>query len=86
MRITNNPNVVCPDDLYTREELQAMDQNAAIEEQIQALDREIVELDKALEIADREGNDAAYEILTPRYEDLWSLRDTLRQRITAPID
>jgi hypothetical protein len=86
MRITNNPNVTCPDDLYTSEELARMEEIGDLEEQVQALDREIVQLDKDLEVADREGNHTAYQSLIPRYEDLWSLRDTLRQRITAPID
>ena len=38
-RTTSDPNVTCPEDLYSSDELERMDQAADLEEQIDAIDR-----------------------------------------------
>jgi len=55
-RRTSDPNAVCPEDMYSREELARMDEIACLEEQIDAIDRELQRLDDAFNGADMAGD------------------------------
>ena len=81
MRRTNNPNVICPDDLYSQEELLRMDQAADLQEQLDALDRELMRLDYECNGADMAGDNLQVGKIEDKMEDLINLQIDLRKRI-----
>jgi hypothetical protein len=81
MRITSDPNVVHPDDLYTREELARMDEAADLEEQIEAIDRELQRLDDAHCGADMAGDYAQLSAIETRIEVLVELQCELQSEL-----
>jgi hypothetical protein len=83
MRITNNPNVICPDDLYSKAELLRLEAAADVEEQISAIDRELQRLDDAHRGADMAGDDAQCSWIESRVEDLIERQDNLRSELNS---
>jgi hypothetical protein len=87
MRITNNPNVICPDDLYSKAELLRLEAAADLEEQIDSINRELQRLDDAHRGADMAGDDAQCSWIEDRMELLIELQCELQAELnslTAP--
>jgi prefoldin subunit 5 len=83
MRKTSDPNVVCPDDLYTKAELARMEEIADIEEQINAINRELQRLDDAHNGADMAGDYAQLSAIETRMEVLIELQCELQGEIKS---
>jgi uncharacterized protein YukE len=81
MRRTNNPNVICPDDLYSQEELLRMEEAAFLEEQIEAINKELQRLDSECNGADNAGDYQQVSKIESRMEDLIDLQITLQDQI-----
>jgi hypothetical protein len=77
MRITNNPNVVCPDDLYSKAELLRLEAAADLEEQIESIDRELQRLDDAFSGAELAGDWNQCSVIESRVEVLVELQGEL---------
>ena len=80
-RRTSNPNVTCPEDLYSREELARMDQAADLEEQIDAIDRELQRLDDEFNGADMAGDTLQCGKIEDRMQDLIDLQSSLQWKL-----
>ena len=83
MRKTSDPNVVHPDDLYTKAELARMDEIADLEEQIEAINRELQRLDDAYNGADMAGDYAQLSVIETRMEVLIELQCELQGEIKS---
>ena len=81
MRRTNNPNVICPDDLYSQEELLRMEEAAFLEEQIESINKELQRLDSECNGADNAGDYQQVSKIESRMEDLIDLQITLQDQI-----
>ena len=69
-RTTSDPNATCPEDLYSSDELERMDQASNLEEQIDALDRQLMDLDLNMKDADIAGDFNQLFALETRHEEL----------------
>lgn len=81
-RTTSNPNVTCPEDLYSSDELERMDQAADLEEQIDAIDRQLQEIDDHMHGADNAGDFRSLSALESRLEELVDLQIELQLRLS----
>ena len=80
-RKTSDPNVTCPEDLYSREELARMEQAADLENQIDAIDRELQRLDGEHNGADMAGDTLQCGKIEDRMQDLIDLQSSLQWRL-----
>lgn len=76
-RITSNPNITCPEDLYTRAELAQMREISELEDELRALDLQMMDLDHRVSGADMAGDlnqvrglEDQYEVLIDKYSDI----------------
>jgi hypothetical protein len=83
MRKTSDPNVVHPDDLYTKAELARMEGCASLQEQIDAINRELQRLDDAHRGADMAGDNAQLCLVESRIEDLVERQDKLNEELKS---
>jgi hypothetical protein len=83
MRRTNNPNVVCPDDLYSKAELLRLEAAADLEEQIESINRELQRLDDAYNGADNAGDWAQCSAIETRMEVLINLQCALHSELNS---
>ncbi len=81
MRRTNNPNVICPDDLYSQEELLRMEEAAFLEEQIESINKELQRLDSECNGADNAGDYQQVSKIESRMEDLIEIQNHLQAKI-----
>ena len=80
-RRTSSPNVTCPEDLYSSEELARMDQAADLEEQIDAIDRKMMDLDMKMNGADNAGAISELSRIESEYDELIELQSQLQERL-----
>ena len=80
-RRTSDPNVTCPEDLYSSEDLARMDQAAALEDQIDAIDRELPRLDDEFNGADMAGDTLQCGKIEDRAQDLIDLQSSLQWQL-----
>ena len=80
-RRTSNPNVTCPEDLYSSEELARMDQAADLEEQIDAIDRKLMDLDYKMSGADNAGAISELSRIESEYDELIELQSQLQEQL-----
>jgi len=73
-RTTSDPNVTCPEDLYSSDELERMDQAADLEMQIDAIDRQLQEIDDRM----RDAGGFPLAVLESKLEDLVDLQIALQ--------
>lgn len=85
-RKTSNPNVTCPEDLYTRDELTRMSEAAALEEQIEAIDRKLMDLDYKMNGADMAGDNAQLCAIESEYDELIELQSQLQINLRSLFD
>ena len=85
-RKTSNPNVTCPEDLYTRDELARMIEAAALEEQIDAIDRKLMDLDYKMNGADNAGAIAELSRIESEYDELIELQSQLQINLRSLFD
>lgn len=85
-RKTSNPNVTCPEDLYTRDELARMSEAAALEEQIEAIDRKLMDLDYKMNGADNAGAIAELSRIESEYDELIELQSQLQINLRSLFD
>ncbi len=81
MRRTNNPNVICPDDLYSQEELLRMEEISFLEEQILTISRDLMRLDYECNEASKSGDHDLVIKIETRMEDLIEIQDHLQGKI-----
>ena len=81
MRRTNNPNVICPDDLYTQEELLRMEEIAFLEEQIEAINKELMRLDEECNGADMAGDYLQVGKIEDKMEGLIEIQTHCQEKI-----
>lgn len=77
-RTTSDPNATCPEDLYSSEELARMDRAADLEEQIEAIDRKLMDLDAKMSGADNAGAIAELSRIESEYDELIELQSQLQ--------
>ena len=80
-RTTSNPNATCPEDLYSSDELERMDQAADLEMQIDAIDRQLQEIDDHMRGADMAGDMRTLSALECRLEELVDLQIDLQLKL-----
>lgn len=80
-RTTSDPTVTCPEDLYSSDELERMDQAADLEMQIDAIDRQLQEIDDHMHGADNAGDFRSLSALESRLEELVDLQIELQLRL-----
>ena len=80
-RTTSDPNVTCPEDLYSSDELERMDQAADLEMQIDAIDRQLQEIDDHMHGADNAGDFRSLSALESRLEELVDLQIELQLQL-----
>lgn len=81
MRRTNNPNVICPDDLYSQDELLRMEEISFLEEQIRAISRDLLRMEHECNIASRAGDYDQVIKIEDRMENLSEIQDHLQGKI-----
>lgn len=82
-RKTSDPNVTCPEDLYTREELARFECIADIENQIDAIDQELQRLDEAYDGADSAGDYGQLRSIEDRVDILIELQSGLYAELNS---
>ena len=85
-RRTSNPGATCPEDLYSSEELARMDRAADLEEQIEAIDRNLMDLDAKMSGADNAGAIAELSRIESEYDELIELQSQLQQQLHDLFD
>ena len=80
-RRTSDPNATCPEDLYSSEELARMDQAADLEEQINAIDRKMMDLDMKMNGADNAGDFQQMSAIESQYDELIELQSQLQEQL-----
>ena len=85
-RRTSDPGATCPEDLYSSEELAQMDRAADLEEQIEAIDRKMMDLDDKMNGADNAGCIAQMSALESEYDALVELQSQLQQQLHDLFD
>ena len=80
-RTTSDPGATCPEDLYTTAEIERMEVIAELEDQIHALDLQMMELDLRANGADMAGDIAQLGSLEDQYDVLIAHQDQLRKRL-----
>ncbi len=83
MRITSDPNVVHPDDLYTRAERIRLADIADLEDQIEAINRELQRLDEAYNGADMAGDWRQVSAIESRIESQIELQGKFQAEINS---
>ena len=83
MRRTSDPNVIHPDDLYTRAERIRLADIADIEDQIEAINRELQRLDEAYNGADMAGDWRQVSAIESRMELLIEMQCEFQAEIRS---
>jgi hypothetical protein len=83
MRKTSDPNVIHPDDLYTRAERIRLADIADLEEQIETINRELQRLDEAYNGADMAGDWRQVSAIESRIESQIELQGKFQAEINS---
>jgi hypothetical protein len=83
MRKTSDPNVIHPDDLYTRAERIRLADIADLEEQIETINRELQRFDDVYSGADMAGDYAQCASIETQVDHLIGLQDKLRGKVNS---